>query len=276
MRQRNSSPILMSFLAAMVVALTVAASVRAGDAVKDREAVLADALAAFDRATGLAARQPDQAASAYRESARLFESLVADGVENGRLYYDLGNAYLQLGELGKAILNYRRAERLIGNDPQLQANLHFARSLCRNQIDATGGTAALRTAFFWHYDTSLTARFWVAFGAYVIFWGLLALRSLTRAGGLGYAALALCVVWVSAGASVGVETWQHSTTQAGVTVADDIVVRKGNGDGYEPQFAEALHEGVEFVVVDERPGWYKVELADGSTGWLKQSEADLI
>jgi len=243
---------------------------------QDHAALLDRALAAFDRATQLASKNQSAAKAAYREAAGGFEALIADGVRNGKLYYNLGNTYLQLGDLGKAIVNYRRAEALLGSDAQLEANLHFARSLCRSQIQAAGGQAALRTALFWHYDTSLRARFWTALGAWVLFWIALGLRTATRASGWGYAAAILAVIWLSAGLSTTVEWWQRTHTQYGVTVSDDITVRKGNGAGYEPQFNEPLHEGVEFEVLDERPGWYKVELRDGSSGWLQQTQAEII
>ena len=38
------------------------------------------------------------------------------GIENGRLYYNIGNAYMMLGDHGRAILSYRRAQRYIGSD----------------------------------------------------------------------------------------------------------------------------------------------------------------
>lgn len=261
---------------ALGVLLLAAGPARAEMSEAQRDETLRAALAAFDRATEMARQQPAAAAEAYRESARGFEALIADGVRNGRLHYNLGNAYLQLGELGKAVASYRRAEALIGNDPSLQANLRFARSLCRSQIPARGGEAALRTALFWHYETPLAARFWVAVVGYAAFWGVLLMRSLTRAPGWGFAAAALLVVWLAAGTSTTIEWTQRERSPAGVTIADDIVVRKGNGEAYEPQFNEPLHAGVEFRVIDQRPGWLKIELADGSTGWLKQSQVEII
>ena len=70
------------------------------------------------------------------------QGLIDDGVDNGKLYYNLGNAQLQIGDLGQAIVSYRRAERLIPNDSNLRENLRFARSLCRNQIPTATGRAA--------------------------------------------------------------------------------------------------------------------------------------
>jgi tetratricopeptide (TPR) repeat protein len=260
----------------MLIVLACVQPVRAELDAGGREQVLADALAAFDRATDLAAQHPSESAAAYREAASGFETLVADGVHNGYLYYNLGNTYLQLGDLGRAITNYRRAELLIGNDASLAANLRYARSLCRTQIETGGGAAALRTAFFWHYDTAYAARFWVAVAAYVLFWVVLLVRRWQPLPGLGFAAAALLVLWLSAGTSAGIESWQRANTISGVTVAEDIVVRKGNGEGYDPQFKEALQPGVEFKVIDDRKGWYKIELTNGDTGWLKQEQAEIV
>ena len=46
-------------------------------------------------------------------------------VVNGALLYNLGNARLQAGDVGKAIVSYRRAERLIPGDERLELNHTF-------------------------------------------------------------------------------------------------------------------------------------------------------
>jgi len=61
-----------------------------------------------------------------------------------------------------------------------------------------------------------------------------------------------------------------------VVLVDDVIARKGNGEGFEPQFEEPLHQGVEFEVLDRRPGWFQVELADGQRGWIRTDQAALI
>lgn len=238
--------------------------------------VLNEALTAFDDGTQLTDSRPDKALQRFRHAAELFESLLADGVRNGRLHYNLGNTFLRLGRIGKAILHYRRAEELIGKDAQVQHNLRYARSLCRTRIEPSPERAVLRTVFFWHYDTSPAGRYTAALVAYVIFWLLLIIQMFVRQPSLRYAAIAMLVLWLAAGTSVAVETIQNQTTRAGVATTDDVVVRKGNGEGYEPQFKEPIHEGVEFTVVDQRGDWYRIELLDGSTGWIRQSEAEII
>ena len=45
------------------------------------------------------------------------EGIAQQGVRNGQLYYNLGNAHLKNDDLGGAILWYERAWQLIPNDP---------------------------------------------------------------------------------------------------------------------------------------------------------------
>jgi len=262
----------------LVFASLLTASVEAATetAPSDRAAVLKEAVVAFDEGTALIRQRPQAAADAFERSVEKFESLIDDGVVNGRLYYNLGNAYLQLGRLGKAIVNYRRAEKLIGGDVQLEHNLQYARRLRRNDIQQSGERALLRTVFFWHYTTSIRARYLVAMTGFVLFWLFLIVQTVYPRTGWRVAALVCLLVWVPAGASVAIERVRADDVVEGVTTASDIVVRKGDGEGYDPQFKEELHEGVEFTVVQERSGWYRIALPNGLSGWIKKSQAEII
>ena len=73
---------------------------------------LSDALHAFDHGSALLKRAPDEALSAFRQAGDQFQRVVDAGIENGQLYYNLGNTHLRLGEIGRAIAAYRRAQRL--------------------------------------------------------------------------------------------------------------------------------------------------------------------
>ena len=49
-------------------------------------------------------------------------------VENGEVYYNLGNCFLKLGRIGYAILCYEKAGRYMPGDSDLKANMNYARS----------------------------------------------------------------------------------------------------------------------------------------------------
>ena len=60
------------------------------------------------------------------DAAGLYGKLVEQGYKSKELYFNLGNAYFKVGNLGLAVLNYRRAWQIAPRDPDIQANLRFA------------------------------------------------------------------------------------------------------------------------------------------------------
>jgi hypothetical protein len=76
--------------------------------------------------------------------------------------------------------------------------------------------------------------------------------------------------------SVLVETHSRSARLGGVVTAPEIVARQGDGPNYPPSFKEPLHAGIEFELLDQRPGWLHIQLADGSDAWIPGDKADLI
>jgi tetratricopeptide (TPR) repeat protein len=243
---------------------------------QQRVVLLDEAQRAFDRGVELRQASPAEAASSFRQAADKFQLIVDSGLRNGRLYYNLANACLESGRLGRAIANYRRAARLLPGDGRVEHNLNYARSLRRDQIEAAGQQAFLHTLFFWHYGTSPRLRYVPAVALYVLFWLLMIARTFVRRWRWRYVLVPVLVVWVVLGCSVAVEAYQRSTSLAGVLVADEVVVRKGNGEGFEPQFKQALHEGLEFAVLERRHDWLLIELPDGKTGWVRADQAELI
>ena len=112
-----------------------------------RGRLLAEAQEAYDQGVSLLPTDPEAANHSFRTAVRRFQQLVDNGLVNGRLHYNLANAYLQSGELGLAILHYRNAQQFIPGDAKLRHNLEYVRSLRRNQI-APSGQRALAGAFF--------------------------------------------------------------------------------------------------------------------------------
>ncbi len=264
---------------AIVTLLAIATWGTPAHADSTRESLMRDVstgLQAYDRGTALLNSDPDSAAAAYREARDAFQAVVDAGVENGKLYYNLGNAHVRLGEIGPGIADYRRALKLTPTDEQLKANLRFARSLTRDRIQPSGATAALHTMFFWHFNIPLRQRLTLGLIAYSVFWLILIARVVIWRGGFGYAAVCALIVVLSLGISIGLELPDYNRHANGVLVADDVTVRKGNGEGYEPQFDRSLNEGVEFAVVEQRGGWIHIELPDGHTGWVRDREVELF
>jgi hypothetical protein len=230
----------------------------------------------YDQAQEIRTSNPDRARQLLASAAQRFESLAAGGIRNGYLEYNLGNSYLQLSDVGRAILHYRRAQRLIPTDPLLNENLGAARTRSLLNILPARSNAVYRALFFWHYQTSPRARYITALAGYVLFWVLLALRAMVPRTGLLTAAAIAGLVFVATGGSLAVQRWQDRTCPDAVVIASDVTVYKGPGSTYQKQFEQPLQAGVEMRVREERGDWRRIELWDGSSGWVRRDTIELV
>jgi tetratricopeptide (TPR) repeat protein len=214
----------------------------------------------------------------YEKAALSYERIISEGqIKNAKLYYNLGNAYFLRENMGKAILNYRRAERLDGSDADIQKNLEFARSQRIDKITPKTEKRVLETLFFWHYDFSLHTKFVLTclfFAGFCI--------SVTVMVWLGRTAPAAAVAVIAAILTLGflisviTESRGRARTVCGVITAEDVVARQGDGQSYPESFKDPLHSGTEFDLLERRPGWLHIRLADDSDGWILDTAAELI
>jgi tetratricopeptide (TPR) repeat protein len=114
------------------------------------------AQAAYER--GIELRRTDPAASleAFRDSAARWERIRAAGAENGPLEFNLGNAWMESGDVGRAIAAYLRAERFMPGDADLAHNLARARSTVSSSFERTGGTLLVNAPGSLHASSAVT------------------------------------------------------------------------------------------------------------------------
>jgi hypothetical protein len=237
----------------------------------DRDACLARANAAFER--GARSDDSAEAQQAFLESIGEYERLIADGVVNGKLYYNLANANVRIGDLPRAILYYRMAERLLPRDEQIAANLRFARSRIAERVETNDTSRLLRQLLVVHYACSIRERTQVAVITYLVAWVALAARIASHRRWFTFAGLCALAISASMTVSVWAQRQDEIDHPIGVLVADDVIVRKGDGDTYEPQFNRPLGPGLEFRVLNRRDEWMEIELRDGKSGWIRGAQA---
>jgi len=240
-------------------------------------ALLNEANTAFQQANA-AANDRGRARELYAKAILLYEKIIEQGrISNAKLYYNLGNAYFLTDDIGRAILNFRRAQQLDGSDVNIRNNLAFARSQRLDKVSVQTERRVLETLFFWHYDFSLRTKFLLA----CVFFALLcviltSMVWLGRRPATTVAAVVCGLVLIGFLISVGIESRRRAHTTHGVVVASEIVARQGDGPNYPASFKDPLHAGTEFVLLEERPGWFHIELSDGSEAWIPDSAADLV
>lgn len=274
-RHQAHLPIALFGLAALVVLTLVTAVCSAADL-----ATLERAQEAYDRGVAVRATDPSAARAAFAESADGFARAVSDGAHNAAMHFNLGNALVQSGDLGRGIASYMRGLRLAPNDRAIAANLASARADVRLRVPSGDESGFGNSMALWRAVPEVN-RIGLAIGAWVLGWSIVglslilpSLRGDHRAAIWGRALrnVALATALLVA-ATVAVDWWVVAARPLGVVVADAVVLRKGNGEGFAPQLADTLSPGVEFRLLEERPGWLRIKLQDGTEGWIRGDDA---
>jgi tetratricopeptide (TPR) repeat protein len=214
----------------------------------------------------------------YAEAAEQYEILTGQGVQDGTLWYNLGNAYFKSGRLGLAILNYERALRQMPGDADAKANLEFANSLKADVVERPN----MPSYIAWVVDlylaldpghcavflclTLLVAGIAVSV-LILVLWPRLRLAAIYTVAIAGFLAV------VSAGVLVG-KLYSAAGHEAAIVLVPSSDVRSGPGET-NPQLVE-IHEGLKVTVLGTREEWLQVTLPNGITGWVRAEHVEVI
>ena len=72
----------------------------------------------------------------YNKSIELYEKIIFSEQENSTVYYNLGNAYYRLGDIGHAIWAYKHANRFSPRDKDIIHNLKIAEAKKIDRINS--------------------------------------------------------------------------------------------------------------------------------------------
>jgi tetratricopeptide (TPR) repeat protein len=228
---------------------------------------------AFEQA--LASGETPETQGYYQQAIDGYEQLIAAGVQNAKLYYNLGNAYFLRHDVGRAILSYRRGLRLEPGNRRLHANLRYALSQRVDQFDTSVQQALVSRLLFWHDDLNLQTQATLALIGYLLAWAFAFARLFWQRSSFLWLIAGASFVFGLFAASALVVHAQHTTTPHGVVVASETPVRKGNGESYALQFPQPLHSGAEFTVLEERGAWLHIRLENAASGWIRYEHAAL-
>ena len=209
----------------------------------------------------------------YEQAITGYQDLVAMGAAGGTVHFNLGNAYLRNGELGRAVAELRRSRDLEPRDGDIRANLSFARQSARDAIAPPEASPVLSTLLFWHYGLSRSELAAVLVGVNILFWSVAALRLFHRESEiLHWVLIGLLVVLVTVGGSVAAH--QFVSRPIAVIVPQEI-------DAYSAPDSESvvrfrLHAGTEMLIKDEREEWLRIALPDEQQAWIERTWAEIV
>jgi tetratricopeptide (TPR) repeat protein len=224
------------------------------------QAPIADPFAAFDAANKLYEQ------SKFAAAAEGYSRLVESGAVSAPLLFNLGNACFKSGQLGQAIAVYRQAKRLAPRDPDITANLQFA----RGQIQ--GPTLAPDRWETWLNRLTLNEWAWLASTSIWVLFVLLAVAQFRPSlrSALRNTLIACAVVAVLLCALAGASFRLRRVERIATVITPEAVAH--NGPLEESPNAFTLYNGAEVRVLDSKDGWLMVSTDPRRTGWVRQDK----
>lgn len=209
----------------------------------------------------------------FAEAVQAYESVLKTKKESAELYFNLANAYYKLNKVAPAIYNYEKALLLNPNDKEIQNNLLFAQKLQIDDIKQVPkvGFSKLVQDFTssYHYNTWA----WIAVGFSTIFLLLFVgyyfsqTTLLKRFFFVGMF-LALLVIVLSVLSAIFEKSNYENNRPAIVFAEITSVKTEPKADAPD---AFMLHEGTKVQILEKLDDWKKIELSDGTEGWIKET-----
>lgn len=210
----------------------------------------------------------------FDEAIKGYQGALKTGFESGNIYYNLGNAYFKKGDIGRAILNYKRAQRLIPADPDLRQNLEYAMTAVQQQPvqEANPFIRPIAKAIK-DLNVDTLARILAIFYIMIFLFATAMLFFKNARRRIKAPLFASCAIFLIVAGGFVVNLKQINQPWA-------VVLDKEAEAKYEPLDSATgyfkLFEGQEVLLIKTRPDWAFIKLADGKAGWIKSSGVEKV
>ena len=214
----------------------------------------------------------------YAEAVQLYEEQVARGVQDSALFFNLGNAYFQQGDLGRAVLNLERAAQLNPRDADIANNLTLVREQTTELFaeEPVGPLAVLADATGWMTENEtavLVLGFWFLLGFLLLVWRQAESGKMKRALQIGLV-LVLSLLIIS-GASLASRTFLEETQPAGVVVSPTVAISDGPGAEFTTDLS--LSSGTSVSFTETQGDWVRLATPEGAgENWLPVKAVETV
>lgn len=206
----------------------------------------------------------------YQQAADIYSKILHDGFASWELYYNLGNTYYRMDQMGYAILNYERALRLAPNKQVIKDNLQLASSKTVDNIEPLPrmflvqwlhSIARLTSPRGWR--TLLIVFLTLTAASACIFFIAKQYRTRRTLFVTGVLMLFFTIIFIFFAAFSA----KISTNNTEAVVVDPMIVVKSSPDAKSVD-KFIIHEGTLLNITDQQDDWWQITIADGKSGWI--------
>jgi tetratricopeptide (TPR) repeat protein len=209
----------------------------------------------------------------YEQAIDAYASVLKANQHSSALYFNLGNCYYKLNKVAPAIYSYEKALVLRPKDSEILNNLRFAqkRTIDEVKVIPKVGFAKLLRDFtgIYHYNTWAWIAVVLSISFLLVFLGYY-FSDTTVAKRIAFFVMFALIFVILIVISAAVFEKSHYDNEKPAIVFAEMAEVRG-----EPQKASAvifmLHEGTKVYVEEKVGSWKKVQLTDGTEGWIESN-----
>jgi tetratricopeptide (TPR) repeat protein len=214
----------------------------------------------------------------YTKAINFYQHFLSGGVESEQAYYNLGNCYFRINEIGKAILYYEKAEKLTPGDADVQFNLQLANQKIADKVSSE--PPVFIYSDWKNFENKFTEKQWAIIGICLLCLGLLLFGVYLSAPRVLVKQLSFwpgCVIIILSLFTLYVAHQQYQLLNSHDTaiVTVPTVTATGAPDEKATQLF-VVHEGTKVWIVKTEGEWTEIKLANGNQGWLISSDISEI
>ncbi|MEO1288283.1 MAG: SH3 domain-containing protein [Chloroflexota bacterium] len=207
----------------------------------------------------------------YEAAIAFYELALLNEGGNGVVYANLAHSYYMNGQIGKAMLNYRRAEQYLPRNTIIESQIQ---QIEQERVDGIIDNSdwLIRTTRLTRDYLTMTELSIIVFVLWSVFFvGIVFSRN--RQGvsiAVGIVGMAVMIMGSLLLTRLYIETERPSA----VMIDEQVAVMSAPSNDFLTLFV--LYEGIDLNVLENRDEWVRIQLVDGRQGWILESSLDYI
>ena len=214
----------------------------------------------------------------YTKAADNYLKILGNGEHSAELYFNLGNTYYKLNKIAPSIYYYEKALLLKPNDQDIRNNLAYAQNMTLDAIEPLPQTTISR--IYNSLTTYLSFDQWdyVAVGfmmlfvcCYIAFYYFMfsTQKRIAFISSLIFLLLTLVSVVLAY-----LQFSKFESEQPAIIFSEEVGIKSEPNNRSQAIFT--LHAGTKVNVLEQLNDWKKIEIADGTTGWIPSEDIKVL
>ncbi len=208
----------------------------------------------------------------YQTALEKFSLIENEGIVNSDLYYNIGNCYFRINEIGRAILYFKKALKVRSDHQSARRNLEYALTFTKDKQDS-GNISVIRSFWLKAFDSFsinlLAIITLIIFVMIIMLISMMIIHYKSREKTIPIFLTTIFIFLFSAFLIISILKWQEfHKTDEGVLLSTSAIGFSGPGEDFTRVFT--IHEGMIFTIERSEENWSLIKLENGLGGWINK------